>query len=177
MRANRKGKPQHKMIFAISAMFTTSAMFAQCKEGFPLGGKKTASSLSRKRLMRGDKSPLTQGIHSPYAPHSPIKREAALFTAPHLPINPKTSLYGNRRPKNERSFHTPTRRLPCREVRGDEGGLEGEETPPKGVSSPSKVFLTPSPPPPLPWQGVRVLRGWKGFSDAEHRGKARRRPS
>ena len=38
MRANRKGKPQHKMIFAISAMFTTSAMFAQCKEGFPLGG-------------------------------------------------------------------------------------------------------------------------------------------
>ena len=28
MRANRKGKPQHKMLFA---------MFAQCKEGFPSG--------------------------------------------------------------------------------------------------------------------------------------------
>ena len=55
MRANRKSKPQHKMIFAISAMFTTSAMFAQCKEGFPLGGKKTASSLSRKRLMRANR--------------------------------------------------------------------------------------------------------------------------
>ena len=46
MRADRKGKPQHKMIFAISAMFTTFAMFAQRKEGFPSGGKKTASSLS-----------------------------------------------------------------------------------------------------------------------------------
>ena len=38
-RANRKGKPQHKMIFAISAMFTTSAMFAQCKEAFPFEGE------------------------------------------------------------------------------------------------------------------------------------------
>ena len=70
-------------------MFTTSAMFAQRTEGFPLGGKKTASSLSRKRLMRGDKSPLTQAIHSPYAPHPPNKREAARFTAAHLPIHPK----------------------------------------------------------------------------------------
>ena len=39
MRANRKGKPQHKMIFAISAMVTTSAMFAQCKEAFPFEGE------------------------------------------------------------------------------------------------------------------------------------------
>ncbi len=30
------------------------------------------------------------------------------------------------------------RRLSCREVRGDEGGLEGEETHPKGVSSPPR---------------------------------------
>ena len=43
MRADRKGKPQHKMIFAISAMFTTFAMFAQCKKGFPLGGSCRAS--------------------------------------------------------------------------------------------------------------------------------------
>ena len=48
MRADRKGKPQHKMIFAISAMFTTFAMFAQRKEGFPSGG-----SWRRRRLMRG----------------------------------------------------------------------------------------------------------------------------
>ena len=33
-----------------------------CKR-LPLGGKKTAGSLSRKRLMRGDKSPLTQKSH------------------------------------------------------------------------------------------------------------------
>ena len=39
MRANRKGKPQHKMIFAISAIFTTSAMFSQCKEAFPFKGE------------------------------------------------------------------------------------------------------------------------------------------
>ena len=38
-KANRKGKPQHKMIFAISAIFTTSAMFAQCKEAFPFEGE------------------------------------------------------------------------------------------------------------------------------------------
>ena len=37
-RANRKGKPQLKDIFDISAMYATFAVFAQCKEGFPLGG-------------------------------------------------------------------------------------------------------------------------------------------
>ena len=89
------------------------------------------------------------------------------------PNPPKTSLHGNRRPKNAENPHKPIRRLPCREVRGDEGGLEGErrfcnaksagsgfaalDTPPKGGPSPSKVFLTPprsfsksSPPTPLP---------------------------
>ena len=88
-RVNRKGKPQFKDIFDISAMYAMYAMFAQCKEGFPLGGKKTASSLSRQRLMRGDKSALTKGIHSHYAPHSPIVREAALFRVSHLPIHQK----------------------------------------------------------------------------------------
>ena len=53
VRADRKGNPQCKAIFA---------MFAQRTEGFSSGGKKTASSLSRKRLMRGDQSPLTIGI-------------------------------------------------------------------------------------------------------------------
>ena len=62
-RANRKGKPQLKDIFDISAMYATFAVFAQCKEGFPLGGKKTASSLARKRLMRGDKFTLPIGMY------------------------------------------------------------------------------------------------------------------
>ena len=35
------------------------------QKGFPLGGKKTASSLSRKRLMRGDKSALSIGCIFP----------------------------------------------------------------------------------------------------------------
>ena len=48
-------------------------MFARAYKRLPLGGK-----LSRKRLMRGDKSALTKAIHSPYAPHSPIECEAAL---------------------------------------------------------------------------------------------------
>ena len=103
----------------------------------PLGGK-----LSRKRLMRGDKSAPTQGLHHS-TPYSQIKRDSRTLYSPAPPNPPKTSLYGNRRTKSEKSFHTPTRRLPCREVRGDEGGLEGEETPPKGVSSPSKVFPHP----------------------------------
>ena len=81
--------------------------------------------LSRKRLMRGDKSALTKAIHSPYAPHSANEREAALFIAPHLPINPKTSLHGNRRPKNAENPHNPKRRLPCREVRGGSGRFGG----------------------------------------------------
>ncbi len=59
-RANRKGKPQLKDIFDISAMYATFAVFAQCKKGFPLGGK-----LSRKRLMRGDKSALSIGCIFP----------------------------------------------------------------------------------------------------------------
>ena len=53
-RANRKGKPQLKDIFDISSMYPTFAVFAQCKEGFPSGG-----SWRRRRLMRGDQSPLT----------------------------------------------------------------------------------------------------------------------
>ena len=44
MRADRGGKPQRKIILA---------MFAPRIEGFPLGGKKTAGSLARKRLVRG----------------------------------------------------------------------------------------------------------------------------
>ena len=42
-RANRKGKPQLKDIFDISAMYAMFAVFAQCKEGFPSGGSWRAS--------------------------------------------------------------------------------------------------------------------------------------
>ena len=134
-------------------------MFAQRTEGFPSGGKKTASSLSRKRLMRGDKSPPAQGIHSLRAPPTNRVRSRTLQIPRTSRQIPKTSLYGNRRPKSAESLFTPTRRLPCREVRGDEGGLEGErqfcnaksagsgfaalDTPPKGGPSPSKVFSSP----------------------------------
>ena len=61
-------------------------MFAQRKEGFPLGGK-----LSRKRLMRGDKFALTQGFRSPYAHCSSNGREAALCKA-FAPPNPNQKL-------------------------------------------------------------------------------------
>ena len=69
MRADRKGKPQFKDIFDISAMYATFAVFAQCKEGFPLGRKKTASSLSRKRPMRADRkgNPQCKAIFAMFA--------------------------------------------------------------------------------------------------------------
>ena len=168
MRADRKGNPQCKAIFA---------MFAQCKEGFPLGGKKTASSLSRKRLMRGDKSALTKGIHSLRAPLTHQARSRT-FYRPAPPNQPKN--FPVRQPpshKWEKFSHTN----PAVAVQGSSGRVRevwrvGDPIR-KGVPCASKVYLTPSPPPPLPWQGVQVLRGWKGFSDAERRGKARRRPS
>ena len=67
--ANRKGKTQLKDIFDISTMYATFAVFAQCKEGFPLGGTKTASSLSRKRLVRADRkgNPQCKAIFAMFA--------------------------------------------------------------------------------------------------------------
>ena len=151
MRANRKSKPQHKMIFAISAIFTTSAMFAQRTEGFPLGGK-----LSRKRLMRGDKSALTKSIHSLRAPLTHQARSRTLYRRAPPDLSKKTSLHDNRQIRFRTIFNLAYWRLSCREVRGDEGGLEGERRfcnaksadsgfaalnpSPKGGSSPSKVF-------------------------------------
>ena len=80
MRADRKGKPQHKMIFAISAMFTTFAMFAQRKEGFPSGG-----SWRRRRLMRGDQSPLTKRLQSLALPPTKRVRQPHAATNSYLP--------------------------------------------------------------------------------------------
>ena len=56
MRADREDIPRFKVLFAL---------FAHRKEGFPSGGKKTASSLARQRLMRGDNFP--QFIAKQYA--------------------------------------------------------------------------------------------------------------
>ena len=68
-------------------------------------------------------------LQKPYTPptHPTQQTSAKPHSLPpsHLPIRLKTSLYGNRRPKNERSFHTPPRRLPCREVRGGSGRFGG----------------------------------------------------
>ena len=78
------------MFAFLFAMYTQLfAIFSQRKEGFPLGGKKTASSLSRKRLMRGDQSALAKGIHSPYAPHPQIVRDSRTFYRPAPPNQPK----------------------------------------------------------------------------------------
>ena len=109
--------------------------------------------------MRGDKSALTQDIHPPYAPRSRIKCDSRTFQRFAPPNPPKNFPVRQPPPKNEKILFTPTRRLPCREVRGDEGGLEGErrfcnaksagsgfaalDTPPKGGPSPSKVFSSP----------------------------------
>ena len=68
----------------------------------PLGGK-----LSRKRLMRGDQSALTKGIHSPTCPAHQSGAKPYSAKLSHLPINPKTSLYGNRRTKNEKNLFPP----------------------------------------------------------------------
>ena len=78
-------------------------MFARAYKRLPLGGK-----LSRKRLMRGDKSALTKGIHSPTRPARQSGAIAALYTAAHLPSNPKTSLHGNRRFQNRKNLQIGT---------------------------------------------------------------------
>ena len=97
MRANHTVKSLLKVILA---------MFAQRTEGFPLGGKKTASSLSRKRLMRGINLHL-QKAYIPYAPRSPIRREAELFTAL-APPNPPKNFPARQPPsqKREKFSHT-----------------------------------------------------------------------
>ena len=90
MRADRKSKPQHKMIFAL---------FAQRKEGFPSGGRKLQAVCRRRRLMRGDQSTLSKVIHSSYAPHTrqsgataaPYKAFAPPDQAPKLPPCPRRS--------------------------------------------------------------------------------------
>ena len=159
MRADRKGKPQHKMIFAISAMFTTFAMFAQCKKGFPLGGRKLQAVCRRRRLMRGDQSALSKVIHAPYAPHTrqsgataaPYKAFAPPDQAPKLPPCPRRFQKANQIFASEKAGTWG--KFSVRE-----GGLEGEMTdfatqnlvnsgffalPPsfKRGLSPSKVFF------------------------------------
>ena len=73
-------------------------MFARAYKRLPLGGK-----LSRKRLMRGDKSALTKGIHAPYVP-PPIGCEAALCKVSHLPICQKLPCTATAAFKTEKNF-------------------------------------------------------------------------
>ena len=110
----------------------------------PIGGK-----LSRKRLMRGDQSALVKS-NNPHAPQSPIGREAVLCKALAPPNQPKNFPVRQPPHKKREKFIPTNRRLPCREVRGDEGGLEEEEIPFQGGSSPSKVFPCASKVFPLP---------------------------
>ena len=121
-------------------------MFAQRKEGFPSGGKKTASSLSRKRLMRGDKSALTQDIHPPYSPRSRIKRDSRTFSE--VRTSRHTKNFPVRQPpfsKRRKSFHTN----PAVAVQGSSGRVRevwrvGRPLR-KGSPCASKVFPLPPP--------------------------------
>ena len=94
--------------FALVALSCSAKGILQ--KGFPLGGR-----WRRRRRMRAESS-----FHYP-----PNKREAALFQRFAPPDTPKTSLCGNRRPKNAENPHNPKRRLPCREVRGGSGRFGG----------------------------------------------------
>ena len=93
--------------------------------------------------MRGDQSALVKS-NNPYAPRSPIGREAALFTAPHLPINPKTSLYGNRRTKNEKNLFPPTGGCRAGKFGEMREVWRGKKSPFKGVLPPPRS--SPAPP-------------------------------
>ena len=104
--------------FALVALSCSAKGILQ--RGFPLGWK-----LSRKRLMRGDQSALTKGIHSPTHPTHQSSAKPHSLPPSHLPIRLKTSLHGNRRTKIAENLHTPPRRLPCREVRGGSGRFGG----------------------------------------------------
>ena len=134
MRADRKGNPQCKAIFA---------MFAQRTEGFPLGGKKTASSLSRKRLMRGDKSALTKGIHSLRAPltHQARSRTLQSFAPPNQPQN-----FPVRQPPHKERGKSPHTN-PAVAVQGSSGRVREVwrvgRTLRKSPPCASKVFLSP----------------------------------
>ena len=111
-------------------------------------GKKTASSLSRQRLMRGDQSALTKGIHALRAPPTKQARQPH-FQKNHLP--PETKNFPQEHPYRTKRNNA----LPCTDgcswgkfsVR--EGGLEGESPVfQEGALSlqglPSPAYLTPS---------------------------------
>ena len=111
--------------------------------------------------MRGDQSALTKGIHSPTCPahQSGAKPHSAKLS--HLPINPKTSLYGNRRPKNERSFHTQTggcragKFEEMREVWREKDTLrKGVLLPPRSSRAPPRS--SPAPPRSFPYPFLRI---------------------
>ena len=120
MRADRKSKPQHKMIFAL---------FAQRKEGFPSGGRKLQAVCRRRRLMRGDQSPLTQRLQSLALPPPQNGRDSRTLQQLHTSPNTK------KLPPCPRLFQKANRIFASKAAGAwgkfgeDEGGLEGEGTP------------------------------------------------
>ena len=122
-----------------------SPLISRCRDKllavfFPPEGK-----LSRKRLMRGDQSALTKGIHSPCASRPPIGREAAPCKNP-LPLQ-TTKTSPQEHPPHTKRNKTSHCIGGCSwgEVPGGEGGLEGEEAPFQGGSfSLQGLSLTPT---------------------------------
>ena len=110
-----------------TSYFRSVALLCSAKEalqkGFPSGGKKTASSLSRKRLMRGDKSALTIGIllaerlcasdvrrlrirhHNKSHPAYQSSAKPHHIKRSHLPPKPKTSPISPPFSKSETNLH------------------------------------------------------------------------
>ena len=124
-----------------------------------------------------DKPALTKSIHALRAPLTDRARSRT-FCRRAPPNPPKNFPVRQPPPEKQESFS-----LLCGGCRAGKFGESGRGLGREG--NPSERGFPPSPrsfpkfplPPPLPWQGVQALRGWKGFSDAEHRGKAHRRPS
>ena len=114
----------------------------------PLGGK-----LSRKRLMRGDKSALMKGT-LPTRPTHESSAIAALFTAPHHPIHQKLPCAATAAQR--------TRKIPSFQTGGCRAGKFGEmrevwrekDTLRKGVLLPPRS--SPAPPRSFPYPFLRT---------------------
>ena len=113
------------------------------RKRLPLGGKKTASSLSRKRLMRGDQSALTKGIHAIRAPPTKQARQ------PHF--QKKTPPARNKKlpprapvPYKAKQLFAMYRRVRLGEVLGERGRFGGREPRlSRGGSLPPRSFPFP----------------------------------
>ena len=110
----------------------------------PLGGKKTASSLSRKRLMRGDQSAPTQRLQSLTHPTHKKRATAAHCKKTPPPQTQKTSPITPPFPENEPNLRFRNGGV-IGEVLGERERFGGRAPSFKRGLSPSKVFLLPPP--------------------------------